>query len=217
MLRELLQDVEDAADILLLAGDLTNLGLVDEMEVLLEDLQDLSIPIMAVLGNHDYENDHAELLMAMLRSQGIHVLECTVCVMDGVGFVGTKGFCGGFGRYSVQTFGEQALKSFVQEGMDEAERLNEALGAIGSKKKVVVTHYSPTRDTLKGESEEVYAFLGTSRLAEVLDKNNVDVVFHGHAHHGSPRGRTYGGIVVHNVSRFVQMRFGPRAYYVLEL
>lgn len=217
MLRGLLQGVEDAADILLLAGDLTNLGLIDEMEVLLEDLQDLSIPIMAVLGNHDYENDHAELLMAMLRSQGIHVLECTVCVMDGVGFVGTKGFCGGFGRYSVQTFGEQALKSFVQEGMDEAERLNEALGALGSKKKVVVTHYSPTRDTLKGESEEVYAFLGTSRLAEVLDKNNVDVVFHGHAHHGSPRGRTYGGIVVHNVSRFVQTRFGPHAYYVLEL
>jgi Icc-related predicted phosphoesterase len=217
-LKGLLHGIEDEADVLALAGDLTNVGLPDEMSVLLRDLEGFRLPIIAVIGNHDHESDQTEVLIEMMREKGICVLECQVCTIGDVDFVGTKGFCGGFGRWCVSTFGEQALKSFVQTSVDEARDLENALtGLAGARKKVAIMHYSPTRDTLKGEAEEVYPFLGTSRLAEVLDKYRVDAVLHGHAHGGSPRGRTQGGIVVHNVSRFVQARFHEKPYLVLEI
>lgn len=218
MIKDLLKGVEPQADVLVLAGDLTNVGLPEEMSVLLDDLKGLSIPVVAVIGNHDHESDQTEALVEMMQQAGVCVLECETCTIGDVDFVGTKGFCGGFGRWCVSTFGEQALKSFVQTSVDEAANLDRALmGLTGSRKKVAIMHYSPTRDTLKGEAEEVYPFLGTSRLAEVLEKHRVDAVFHGHAHGGSPRGRTQGGIVVYNVSRFVQTRFHDSPYLVLEL
>ncbi len=217
LVRELLQGVEELADVLILAGDLTNIGLPEEMGVLLRDLRVFSLPIIAVIGNHDHENDQHETLLEMMQNAGICVLECATCKLDDVGFVGTKGFCGGFGRWCVSTFGEKALKSFVQTSIDEAHGLDEALARLDTKRKVAIMHYSPTRDTLKGEAEEVFPFLGTSRLAEVLDKYGVDAVFHGHAHGGSPKGRTQGGIIVYNVSRFVQSRFGDRQYRVVEI
>ncbi|OPY62835.1 MAG: Calcineurin-like phosphoesterase superfamily domain protein [Syntrophorhabdaceae bacterium PtaU1.Bin034] len=215
--RELLSGVEEQADVLVLAGDLTNIGLPEEMEVLLGDLAGFSIPIIGVIGNHDHENGKTEVLLEMMQEAGICVLECTSCQIGDVGFVGTKGFCGGYGRWCVSTFGEQALKSFVQESIDEATLLDEALAGLEVERKLAIMHYSPTRDTLKGEAEEIYPFLGTSRLAEVLDKYKVDAVVHGHAHSGSPKGRTQGGVVVYNVSRFVQTSFGQRPYRILEL
>lgn len=217
LVQELLAGVQQAADVLVLAGDLTNIGLPQEMEVLLHDLKAFTMPIIAVTGNHDHENDRTELLIQMMKEAGVCVLECETCEVDGVGFVGTKGFCGGFGRWQVDTFGEQALKAFVKQSIDEARWLDNALAGLTQKKRVAIMHYSPTRETLKGECEEVYAFLGTSRLAEVLDRYRVDVVFHGHAHHGAPKGRTQGDVVVYNVSRFVQAEFYQRYYQVIEV
>jgi hypothetical protein len=217
LVTELLRGVDQEADVLLLAGDLTNIGLPEEMEILLDDLHNLKIPVVAVTGNHDHENDNTELLIRMMEDAGVCVLECTTCVMGEVGFVGTKGFCGGFGRWQVDTFGERALKSFVGQSIHEAYWLDSALENLSQKKKVALMHYSPARDTLRGESEEIYAFLGTSRLGEVLDKHRVDAIFHSHAHHGFPRGRTSGDIVVYNVSRFVQTEFHRRSYQVVEI
>ena len=217
LLTRLLDGVEERADVLVLAGDLTNVGLPEEMVVLLNDLRGFSLPVIAVVGNHDHENDQNDVLLDMMQQAGVCVLECATCVLDGVGFVGTKGFCGGFGRWCVSTFGEQALKSFVQTSIDESNDLDKALAGLTTERRVAIMHYSPTRDTLKGEAEEIFPFLGTSRLAQVLDKYRVDAVFHGHAHEGSPRGRTQGGAIVYNVSRFVQTRFGEQAYRVVEI
>ncbi|MEG6549157.1 metallophosphoesterase [Desulfocurvibacter africanus] len=213
----ILAGVEREADVLLLAGDLADKGRPEEMAVMLADLRKLSIPIVAVVGNHDHESDQHALLYAMMRDAGICVLDCETCEIDGVGFVGTKGFCGGFGARTIATFGERALKSFVGTSVAEAVRLEQAISAIRSERRVAILHYSPIRETLAGESVELYPFLGTSRLAEVLDKCGVNFVVHGHAHHGHPDGSTPGGIPVYNVSRFVLERETARCYRVLEV
>ncbi len=217
LVRDLLHGVDAEADVLALAGDLTNFGMPEEMSVLLRDLDDLRIPIIAVIGNHDHESDAAEQLVAMMQEKNICVLECTSCEIDGVGFVGTKGFCGGFGKWCVSTFGERSLKSFVFESIDESERLAASLSSLTTRRKVALLHYSPIRETLKGESEEIYAFLGTSRLADVLDRYAVDVAFHGHAHEGSPEGFTEKGTKVFNVSRQVRSRHTLSPYHVIEI
>lgn len=213
----ILADVEREADVLLLAGDLADKGRPEEMAVMLRDLRGLTIPIVAVIGNHDHESDQHMLLLGMMRDAGICVLDCESCEIGGVGFVGTKGFCGGFGARTISTFGERALKSFVGTSIAEAARLEKALSALPVKRRVAILHYSPVRETLAGESVELYPFLGTSRLAEVLDKCGVDFIVHGHAHHGHPSGSTPGGIPVYNVSRFVLERETARHYRVLEL
>lgn len=216
-IRPLLEGVEREADLLVVAGDLTDTGLPSEMEVLLNELRGLPLPIVAVLGNHDHESDQAELLVQMLSSTGACVLEGTVCEIGGVGFVGTKGFCGGFDRYIVQPFGERALKTFIQTSIDEAVTLENALTKLDYPRKVAILHYSPVLATLVGESPELYPFLGSSRLANALDRHGVDLIVHGHAHHGSPEGRTPRGIPVHNVCRFVRMRLGHRPYCLFRL
>lgn len=210
--KRLLGGVEREADLLILAGDLTNMGRADEMSVLLKDLHDFSLPIVAVLGNHDHENDNVELLVEMMTSRGIHVLNCTTFEFEGVGFVGTKGFCGGFGKQAVQPFGERALKAFVHASIGEAARLENALATLKTDQKIALLHYAPIAETLEGESREVYPFLGSSLLSAALDRYGVDLVVHGHAHNGSPEGRTQGGIPVHNVSRFVLTRHFGRPY-----
>jgi len=214
---EILADVEQAADVLLLAGDLADKGRPEEMAVMLGDLRRLRLPILAVVGNHDHESDQHVLLISMMRDAGICVLDCETCVIGDVGFVGTKGFCGGFGARTVATFGERALKSFVGTSIAEAARLERALASLETKRRVAIMHYSPIRETLAGESMELYPFLGTSRLAEVLDRCGVDAAFHSHAHHGHPMGTTPGGIPVYNVSRFVLQRETGRSYCVLEV
>jgi uncharacterized protein len=216
-IRPLFEGVEEEADVLVLAGDLTDTGLLDEIAVLEGELSGIDLPIIAVLGNHDHESDQAEALTEMLCSKNIMVLSGTVCEIGGVGFVGTKGFCGGFDNLSIQPFGERALKSFIQSSLDEAVQLENAVVKLDCPQKVAILHYSPIKETLAGEPLELYPFLGSSRLGNALDRHRVDAVIHGHAHHGSLRGRTPGGIPVHNVCRFVRSRAGERPYCVLEL
>jgi Icc-related predicted phosphoesterase len=217
IIRPLLDGVEQEADLLILAGDLTDTGLLDEIGVLDQELEGLDIPIVAVLGNHDHESDQAETLTEMLCHKGINVLDGTVCEVGDVGFVGTKGFCGGFDDLFIHPFGERALKTFIQTSIDEAVRLENALAKLDCAHKVAVLHYAPIKETLVGEPLELYPFLGSSRLANALDRKGVDVVVHGHAHHGSPFGRTPAGTPVHNVCRFVQSHHNQRAYCLLEV
>src|SRR4051812_41101269 len=169
-IREPMQRVRDEAELLVIAGDLTNFGKPDEMRSLLNALVRVRVPIVAVLGNHDYESGCEEELIKMMLNEGIKVLNGTSYERDGVGFAGTKGFYGGFGRGALTAFGEREVKAFVQAGLEETLKLEKALSQLQSKKLVVVTHYSPVRDTVVGESEEIFPFLGSSRLAEVIDR-----------------------------------------------
>ncbi len=216
-IRGIFSDIEGKADVLVMAGDLTNVGLVHEIEILLEALNSVSLPKVAVLGNHDHQNDEAVQLTKILEAGNVCVLDCSSCVIEGVGFLGTKGFCGGFGNLRIQPFGEQAIKKFVETSVDEAVRLDSALKQIDAVHKIAITHYAPIRATLKGESPELFPFLGSSLLADALDRHHVNVIFHGHAHNGSPSGTTPGGIPVHNVSRFVQKRVHNRDYMIYEV
>lgn len=216
-MRELLEGVERAADLLVIAGDLTNMGLPNEMEVLLGELRKLSLPTVAVLGNHDHESDRVEQLSSMLKTGGVFLLDGGTCIIDGVGFIGTKGFCGGFGKLAVQPFGERTLKKFIRASIEEAKLLEHILDEMDSARKVAILHYAPVEQTLAGEERELYPFLGSSLLADALDRKGVDVVIHGHAHNGSTEGKTPGGIPVHNVCRFVRKRMGLSPYLVLEV
>jgi uncharacterized protein len=213
----LLEGVEESAELLVLAGDLTDTGLPAEMRVLLDDLKRIPLPILAVLGNHDHENDKAEELTRMLEDTGILVLQGNAIEVGGVGFVGTKGFCGGFDDRLVQPFGERAIKDFIRTGMEEAMKLENATAKLNTERKVAVLHYAPIKKTLEGESPELFPFLGSSRLGNALDRHGVDVILHGHAHHGMPDGRTPAGIQVYNVCRFVRERCCNRPYLVFQV
>jgi uncharacterized protein len=205
--------VRDEADVLILAGDLTNYGLPTEMEPLINALLRLRIPIIAVLGNHDYESAKEEELCRMLVTAGVKVLDGTAYERDGVGFAGTKGFVGGFGRGMLTAFGEREIKQFVQVSIDEALKLERAMSQLRTQKRVVVLHYSPIPDTVQGETPEIFPFMGTSRLAEVVDRHGADLVLHGHAHHGKIDGRTPAGVAVHNVAISLLQAQEPSAVY----
>jgi Icc-related predicted phosphoesterase len=215
-IRRLLEGVEEA-DVLLLTGDLTNFGLAEEMQVLLEELDHFALPKVAVPGNHDYESEQEELLVHMLRSGGVKVLDADVWEFEGVEFVGVKGFCGGFGRHRLQPFGEGLLKDFIGASIHEVVRLEEALEGMTSDRRVALLHYAPIPDTLEGEALEVYPFLGFSLFGDAFDRHGVDRIVHGHAHHGVPEGTTPGGIPVHNVSRYVLQHHFGRSYTVFEV
>jgi len=173
----------------------------------------LRVPIVAVLGNHDYESGQQEELMKMMTAEGIKVLDGTGYERDGVGFAGTKGFLGGFGRGILTAFGEPEVKAFVQAGIDEALKLERALAQLRTEKRVIVVHYAPIGATVKGEPPEIYPYLGSSRLAEVIDRHGADLVVHGHAHHGSPEGKTTAGIPVHNVAMHILQQQNPPVPY----
>lgn len=190
----------EQCDVLVLCGDLTTHGEPDQVGRLLELLEPLEVPAMTVLGNHEYEADAIDEITDMLEEARIPVLDGTALEVEGVGFAGAKGFAGGFGQAALGAFGEPLIKRFVQEGVDEALKLENALRKLGTEVKVVVLHYSPVLDTLVGEPEIIYAYLGTSRLAAPIDQIGADVVFHGHAHTGTHRGETQGGVPVFNVS-----------------
>lgn len=214
--RELFEEICRAADVLVLAGDLTDLGRPEEAEILAEDVKACSIPVLAVLGNHDHEFGQPDLVRLVLRQAGVHLLEMRTFVFEDVGFVGTKGFAGGFGRHLLTAFGEPAIKQFVAESMNEAMRLENGLRALHTDRIFVVLHYAPVLQTIAGEPPEIYPFLGSSRLAEAIDRFSVSAVVHGHAHHGRYEGRTPGGVPVYNVASQIDKPTG-RPYGLIEV
>jgi Icc-related predicted phosphoesterase len=188
------------------------------MEPLVNVLVRLRVPIVAVLGNHDYESDRQAELMKIMSDEGIKVLDGTGYERDGVGFAGTKGFVGGFGRGVLTSFGEQEIKTFVRASIDEAMKLERAMSQLRTPKRVVVLHYAPIAATVAGEVPEIYPYLGTSRLAEVVDRHGADLIVHGHAHHGCPDGKTTAGVPVHNVAiTLLQAQKPPAAYRLFDI
>jgi Icc-related predicted phosphoesterase len=219
-LQPLLASVNDAADILLLCGDLTDYGLEEEAMILARELKGaVRIPIVAVLGNHDYESGQQDVVCRILTDIGVQVLNGEACEIDGVGFAGAKGFAGGFGRATLGAWGEPAVKRFVQEAMDEALKLEGALARLRTEQRVALLHYSPIRATVEGEPPDIFAFLGSSRLEGPLTRHPVSVVFHGHAHSGAPEGRTSSGTPVYNVAMPLMLRTCPGGppYRVVEI
>lgn len=207
---KLFAEMSASADVALLCGDLTDYGLPEEAALLASDLQaHLRIPALAVIGNHDFESGHVEEVNAVLDAAGVHLLEEEVCEFGGVGFAGVCGFGGGFGRRMLNAWGEPIIKSFVQEAVDHALRLEKALGRLQTPKKIAVLHYAPIRDTVVGETEEIFPFLGSSRLEGPLNRFAVHAVFHGHAHGGTFQGKTSAGIPVFNVSQPLLERLQP--------
>jgi Icc-related predicted phosphoesterase len=218
VLHDQLQKVRDEADVFVVAGDLTNYGQPAEMEPLLNILVRTRVPTIVVLGNHDYECGHQEELMNTMSAAGIKVLDGSAYERDGVGFAGTKGFVGGFGRGVLTAFGEPEIKTFVRASVDETLKLERGLSQLRSPKRVVVLHYSPIAATVQGEAPEIFPFMGTSRLAEVIDRHGADLVLHGHAHHGTLEGRTTAGIPVYNVAiTLLQQQQPPAAYRIFDV
>jgi Icc-related predicted phosphoesterase len=217
-LRDQMNHVRDEADVLVIAGDLTNFGQPEEMEPLVNALVRLRVPVIVVLGNHDFENGKEVELVRMMTAEGIKVLDGSAYERDGVGFAGTKGFVGGFGRGMLTAFGEPEIKTFVRAGIDEAVKLERAMSQLRTQKRVVVLHYSPIAGTVEGETREIYPFMGTSRLAEVVDRHGADFVVHGHAHHGKLDGKTTAGVPVHNVAiTLLQAQTPPAVYRIFEI
>lgn len=198
--RDLFTQVSRAADVLLLCGDLTDHGLAEEAELLAEDLQHCAIPVIAVLGNHDFESGHPEVVVNTLERAKVNVLQGESIEIQGVGFAGVCGFGGGFGRRMLNAWGEPAIKNFVQEAVDQAMHLERALARLETPQRVVVLHYAPVRDTVVGEDPEIFPFMGSTRLEGPLNRFGVSVAFHGHAHGGTHAGRTASNIPVFNVS-----------------
>ncbi|HSU89777.1 MAG TPA: metallophosphoesterase, partial [Terriglobia bacterium] len=215
-LQAVFDKVSQAADVLVLCGDLTHLGLPQEAEKLVSDLRTCRIPVLAVLGNHDYQSGQQEEVKKVLRSGKITVLEETETFeLNGVGFAGAKGFGGGFDKHMLTPFGEESIKHFVTEAVNESLRLEISLNSLRTEKTVVVLHYSPIAGTVMGEPPEIFPFLGSSRLAETIDHFDVNVVFHGHAHHGSYEGKTTKGIPVYNCCMQLMKQANPERPFAL--
>ena len=208
-LRDFFTQASEAADALLLCGDLTDYGTAEEASVLADELSGVSIPIVAVLGNHDYESGTPEKVCEILTEAGVRVLDGEACEIEGVGIAGTKGFAGGFGRGSLGAWGEPMIKLFVKEALNEAMKLEAALAKLRTSRRIALLHYSPVASTVQGEPAEIYPFLGSSRLEDPLLRYPVDAVFHGHAHRGTPEGRTINGVPVYNVARPLLLRKRP--------
>ena len=218
-LRTLFSQVVERADVLALCGDLTDTGEPDEAKALARALAAATIPTVAVLGNHDYESAKMPEVSRILCDAGVHVLDGGSCEVFGIGFAGVKGFAGGFGRRALGPWGEEIIKLFVQEALNEALKLETALARLRTEHRVVLLHYSPIEGTVEGEPREIYPYLGSSRLEEPLTRYPVDAVFHGHAHHGATEGRTKTDVPVYNVSLNLLQRLDPEGppFRILEL
>jgi Icc-related predicted phosphoesterase len=205
--RELFARVSQEADVLVLCGDLTNFGKTPEAEILAEDLLACTIPVVGVLGNHDYECGQHQEVARILHQAGMKVLDGEAYEIEGVGFAGCKGFIGGYGRYMLSAFGEPEIKAFVQAAVDENLKLESSLRMLRNERIVVVTHYSPVRETVEGEPPEIFPFLGSARMGETIDRfDGVKCAVHGHAHRGAYEGRTPRGVPVYNVAKPVLNR-----------
>ncbi len=197
---------KEVADVLLLAGDLTRVGTPAEAEALVGELRTVEVPMAAVLGNHDYHSDREKEVGDVLRDAGIHVLEGDAVVLDvdggSVGVAGVKGFGTGFPGAMCSDFGEPEMKAFVRHSHAAAERLREALAAVqDTDARIALTHYAPVEETLRGERLEIFPFMGSYHLAEAIDDAGADLAIHGHAHGGTERGTTPGGVPVRNVAQ----------------
>ena len=221
VLRPVFDQIAGEADVLLVCGDITHLGLPEEACVFLEQAVPVlnKIPVLCVLGNHDFESGRQDALWEQLSGAGLIMMDGDNLEIYGVGFTGVKGFGGGFGRLAVHPWGEQVLKDFVKEADIEAEKLETGLSKLDLGPRIVVMHYAPIRDTVAGEPPELFPFLGSSRLEEPLNRFAVTAVFHGHAHQGYFEGKTSANIPVYNVSVAVlKHRFPGRSpYFILEV
>ncbi len=216
--RELVRAVNGEAEGLVIAGDLTDHGQVEEAKTLAEAFSELRVPCAAVLGNHDYEGAAVKEIVHILAEVKIEILDGDHAVFHRrLGIAGVKGFGGGFDKGLLQAFGEPAVKAFVQEAVNEALKLEAALAQLEVEKKVVVMHYSPTPTTTEGEDPEIRPYLGTTRLAAPCDSFGALAVFHGHSHHGVPEGRTAKGVPVYNVALPVLKRVLGKRFRVLDV
>lgn len=218
--QELFRQITEAADILALCGDLTDYGLPEEARVLAREMTSgLRIPAVAVLGNHDFESGKQAELTDILCDAGLHILDGDSYETNGVAFAGVRGFGGGFGRHALAAWGEDSVKQFVHEALDEALKLESALARLRAPHRIAVLHYSPIRETVEGEPPEIFAFLGSSRLEEPLLRYPVNAVFHGHAHRGQAEGKLRDGTPVYNVSRPVLKQLFPDrpTFHLMEL
>ena len=218
-LQPLFAQISESADILAFPGDLTDYGLAEEARGFVKELSAVRIPMVGVLGNHDVESNQQAEIVAIFKDAGITILDGETTEIHGVGFAGVKGFCGGFGRRALGPWGEEIIKKFVHEALDEALKLESALARLRTESLVALLHYAPIQATVEGEPCEIYPFLGCSRLEEPLTRFPISAVLHGHAHHGAAEGRTKTGVPVYNVSINLLQRLDPDGWpvRVLEL
>jgi Icc-related predicted phosphoesterase len=220
--QEFFKEVSKQSDLLLICGDLTDTGDEGEAQILSEELRACSVPVVAVLGNHDFEKGRHKLIRQIVQKENVHVLDGEAIVLGDVGIAGVKGFGGGFDNHMLSMFGEGAMKAFVQEAVDEALRLDRALARLDADhekvtKKIAIMHYSPIKETVIGEPEAIHPFLGCSRLSEPLNRRQVIAAFHGHAHIGTLEGRTSSGVRVFNVAKQILIKAGYKCpFYVFE-
>ena len=219
VLQPLLSQITTGADVLVLAGDITDYGTADEARNFVKDLSaSVRIPIVAVLGNHDFEAGAEREIQQILIDHGVCLLDGDTCEVQGVGFAGIKGFAGGFGRRALGPWGEPIIKQFVHEAVNEALKLESALARLRTDKKIVVMHYAPVQSTVEGEPCEIYPYLGCSRLEEPLSRYTVTAVIHGHAHNGQPEGRTSTDVPVYNVAYPLMRKLTPQQpFRILEI
>jgi len=218
-LQPLLAQINQTADILVLCGDLTDYGLPEEARALVREFTGvLKIPTVSVLGNHDYESNQQDELRKIFVDAGFSMLDGDTVEICGIGFAGVKGFAGGFGRRALGPWGEEIIKRFVREAIDEALKLESALARLRNEHLIAVLHYAPIQATVEGEPLDIYPFLGCSRLEDPITRFPVTAVFHGHAHHGQPEGRTRTNVPVYNVSASLMREHHPhRPFHMLEL
>jgi len=217
-LQPLFAQIAESADVLVLAGDLTDYGLLEEARAFVKELAVVKVPTVTVLGNHDYESNQQDDIAKCLKDAGVAVLDGETTEIHGIGFAGVKGFAGGFGRRALGPWGEDIIKKFVHEAVNEALKLESALARLRTHHIVAILHYAPIQATVEGEPRDIYPFLGCSRLEDPLTRFPVSAVFHGHAHHGAPEGRTRTNVPVFNVSAsLMRERFPDRPYQLVDL
>ncbi len=213
--KDIFNEISDKADVLVLCGDLTYSGQVEEAQVLAGELMSCRVPVVAVLGNHDYDMGQQQTIKEAIMNENVTVLDGDYTIIHDVGFAGTIGFAGGFDKYMLHSFGEPPIKQFVQEAVNEQLKLERAVSMLETEKKVVLLHYAPIRHTVVGEPTEIWPFLGSSRLLQPIENFDVSVVFHGHAHLGTYEGKTPKNIPVYNVSLPILQKMDEKQPYAI--